>query len=93
MYGVQGMLGGFFSAIFLKIATDSNTSLYSTNAAQYSLYSFSGALIATSSSVGIAIAAGLVVGLVLRAVSFDVKSDLYHDRAFWVIEDDCISSY
>lgn len=87
------MLGGLFSAIFLKIATDSNASLYTTQAAQYSLYSYSGAIIATSATVGIAIAAGLVVGLVLKAVSFDVKSDLYHDRAFWVIEDDCISSY
>lgn len=84
------MLGGFFSAIFVQIASDYHSSSYSSSG-QYSLWPSSGAIIATGSTVGIAIATGVVVGWLLRLVSYDVKTDLYHDRGFWIIESDCIS--
>jgi len=83
IFGIQGMIGGFLSAIFNKIALDHNSSAYPT-VAPYILPSQSGQLSATGFTIAIAIAAGLFVGIVINMLTKEVPSDHYHDRAYWI---------
>ena len=42
--------------------------------------------------MAISIVTGLVIGIVVNVMSEEMTSDHYHDRAFWLTEQDCISS-
>jgi hypothetical protein len=84
------MLGGLLSSIFAKIAIDHHYSSYPTTA-PYSLPSHSGQLSATGFTIAIAMAGGLVVGILVNLLSREVPSDHYHDRAYWITEQDCLS--
>ena len=84
------MFGGLLSAIFVQIAHN-NESTFANSSILYALPSFSGQLIATAITIGTAIATGIVVGLILAASTQMKRQDHYHDRAFWLIEQDCIS--
>ena len=52
---------------------------------------FRGQLIATGITIAIALATGLLVGFILAATTQMKRQDHYHDRAFWLLELDCIS--
>ena len=91
MFGIQGMAGGFLSAIFVKIAIDHHSSSYPTTA-PYALPTQNGQLTATGFTIAIAIAAGLIVGILINTLSNEVPSDHYHDRAYWITEQDCLST-
>ena len=84
------MFGGLLSAIFVQIAHN-NKSTFANSSILFGLPAFSGPLIATAITIGIAIATGIFVGLILTASTQIKRQDLYHDRAFWLIEQDCIS--
>ena len=90
LYGVQGMFGGFLSAIFVQIA-HSNQSTFASNSILFALPTFSGPLMGTAITIALAIATGLFVGLILTASTEMKRQDHYHDRAFWLTEQDCIS--
>jgi hypothetical protein len=79
------MLGGLFSSIFVQIATIYSPDLYSTTSAPYALRQTSGALVATGISIAIAFLNGIVVGAILNLMNKDIKTDHYHDRAYWII--------
>jgi hypothetical protein len=85
------MLGGLFSSIFVQIDQSNYFSQFATTSSQYALPSFSGQLIATGITVAIASATGVVVGIIITMISQEKKLDHYHDRAYWIIEQDCIS--
>lgn len=92
LYGVQGMLGGFFSSVFTKIASVYESELYPTAYAHYALREVSGPLVATGISIGIGVGVGVIVGILLNLVNKEVALDHYHDRSYWIIERDCIST-
>ena len=90
MFGIQGMMGGLVSAIFVRIAADYHASAYPTTGV-YALPTQSGQLTATGFTIAIAIAAGLIVGIIINMVSNEAPSDHYHDRAYWITERDFLS--
>ena len=88
------MFGGFSSSVLVKIANDYHSNLYtlpSNTTRHYYLSSHQGQLEATGISVAIGIASGLLVGIIVNIASYMVTSDHYHDRSFWLTEQDCIS--
>ena len=89
---MQGALGGLASAVFVKIAQDHYSSLYPSTYAHYSLPSQSGHLAASGITIAIGVASGMVVGVLVNAVSREVTTDHYHDRACWITEQDCLSA-
>lgn len=91
LYGIQGMFGGLLSAIFVQIANNNASTFTTTSSILFGLPAFSGPLIATGITIGIAAATGIFVGLILAASTQMKRQDHYHDRAFWLIEQDCIS--
>ncbi len=69
LYGVQGMMGGFLSSIFVKIAQDSNSGLFSSTNPVYALLSFSGQLIGTGISIATATGMGFIMGFIIAALT------------------------
>jgi hypothetical protein len=92
LFGLQGILGGFFSAVFHRLAVDYHADLYPTSPAEYSLTTSSGQLEATGISMAIAICAGTVVGVLVNFLNREITPDHYHDRAYWLTEQDGLSS-
>jgi len=90
LYGIQGIVGGLLSSVFVAIAQNSPNT-FNITASTYALPAISGQLIATGITVSIALGTGVVVGMILTISTQMKRQDHYHDRAFWLIEQDCIS--
>lgn len=87
VFGLQGLLGGIWSAIFARVILDNEarreTFVYDTanmNNAGWSL------LIAVITA-GIAMVFGLVIGLLLLAFGKHIRSEHFHDYTYWVPDD------
>lgn len=84
LYGIQGMMGGLLSSVFVQIAQN-NPSAYPSGSTIFILPNFSGQIIATGITIGIAIGNGIIVGIALTASTQMKRQDHYHDRAFWLL--------
>ena len=85
------MLGGLTSSVFVQIALNNNATSYQSGFSHYALPAHTGQLTATGISIAMALAAGIAVGLVINFLGKEVTPDHYHDRSYWLTEQDCIS--
>jgi len=90
-FALQGLFGGLLSAIFVYLANTYNFAKYSANSEIYSLPAWTGQLIGSGISAGIGLLGGLILSPVICLINHHTKIDHYHDRAYWIIEHDCIS--
>lgn len=93
LFGVQGLLGGLASAVLRAIVKSYSgySTYYDKLTANNVQYDQRGQISATFISLGIAVLTGLVVGAIMQAFNAEEDQDFYHDRAYWLVEDDGIS--
>lgn len=93
LFGVQGLLGGLFSAVIRAINQTSTTyqNAYNTLNSKY-VFDQRGQISATFITLGISVATGLVVFIFLKIVNSETKDDYYHDKTYWIMSDDGISN-
>jgi hypothetical protein len=93
LFGVQGFLGGLFSAVMRAINKTSGTygTAYESLPKKY-VYDQRGQISATFITLGIAIVTGLILFVVLKCFNAEEREDFYHDKTYWVVEDDGISN-
>jgi hypothetical protein len=92
LFGVQGFLGGIFSAV-MRAINQSQDSYSSSYAALPSMYRFDqrGQVSATFATLGTGVATGLILYVLVAIFNNEPIEDLYHDRAYWIIDEDGIS--
>ena len=93
LFGVQGFLGGLFSAVMRAINKTSSTygTAYDSLPSKY-VYDQRGQISATFITLGIAIVTGLILFVVLKCFNAEEREDFYHDKTYWIVEDDGISN-
>jgi hypothetical protein len=92
LFGVQGFLGGLFSSVMRAINKTSGTfaSSYSGLISKY-VFDQRGQISAVFITLGISIITGIVVFLLIKLVNQEQKEDYYHDKTYWIMDDDGIS--
>jgi len=94
LFGVQGFLGGLFSSVMRAINQTSGTyaTSYSNLIAKF-VYNQRGQISATFITLGISIITGIVVYILIRLVNQEQQDDYYHDKTYWITNDDGISHH
>lgn len=92
LFGVQGFLGGIFSAVMRAInqSQSSYSSSYDSLPAKY-VYDQRGQISATFVTLGMGLCGGLIIFVIIYAFNQERQEDLYHDKTYWLVEEDGIS--
>jgi ammonia channel protein AmtB len=92
LFGINGFIGGISSAVMRAINKTQN-SYASSYASLPSMYVFdqSGQISATFVTLCCAVVTGLFLFILIAIFSRETNEDLYHDNAYWIIDDDGIS--
>jgi ammonia channel protein AmtB len=90
LYAVMGTMGGLASAIFVSEAAK-DASFTSITDAGYVLPQYSSQFIGVGISAALGIVSGLILSPLICLMNVEVDHNYYHDRAYWIIEQDGIS--
>jgi hypothetical protein len=92
LFAVQGFLGGIFSAVIRAInqSQPSYSSSYASLPTKY-IYDQRGQISATFVSLGMGIVTGLILFVFIYCLNKETQDDLYHDKTYWLIDEDGIS--
>lgn len=90
LFAVIGTLAGLASAIFASQA-GKDTTFTSITSTGYILPSSQDQLVGVGISVALGTLSGLVLSPVICLMNVEVDHNYYHDRAYWIIEQDGIS--
>jgi ammonia channel protein AmtB len=92
LFGVQGFLGGIASAVIRAINQTAGNygTAYNSLIAKYS-YDQRGQISATFISMGIGIVTGLLCFGFIYIFNKETADDCYHDKTYWLIDEDGIS--
>ena len=90
LFAVIGTLGGLVSAIFAAQAAN-DTILSSITDSGYTIPTSQNQLVGVGISVALGTISGLILSPVICLMNIETDLDYYHDRAYWIIEQDGIS--
>jgi hypothetical protein len=92
LFAVHGFLGGIVSAPIRAVNKSQNSysSSYNGLPSKYA-YDQSGQISATFVSLGMGILSGLLLFAIIYLFNRESHEDLYHDKTYWLVEEDGIS--
>lgn len=92
LFAVQGFLGGIFSSVMRAInqSQSSYSSSYASLPSKY-VYDQRGQISATFISMGTGVVTGIIIFIFVYLLNRETVEDLYHDKTYWLVEEDGIS--
>lgn len=84
LFGIQGLLGGLASALFLHLVGQED--VYAADGF-WKRPDVGGQLAGSGIAVGMGVASGLLVSPLVCWVRGQTRCDHYHDRAYWVMDE------
>lgn len=96
LFGIQGFLGSLFSSVIraINITSDGYSSAYEAlSLIPKYVFTQQGQISATFITLGISIVAGLLIYPFIHFINAEEYNDCYHDKTYWVMDDDGISEY
>ncbi len=87
LFGIQGFLGGIFSAVMRAInqSQSSYSASYDSLPAKY-VYDQRGQISATFVSMGMGVCTGLILFVIIYLLNRETQEDLYHDKTYWLVD-------
>lgn len=96
LFAIQGLLGGLFSSVIRAINITSSvysSSYKALSAVPKYVDSQQGQISGTFITMGISIVTGLIIYLFIYFINSEEEEDCYHDKTYWVMDDDGISNF